>query len=75
LIERATIFQLFWSENSAKSEFCREEWRYALQTPRGRETNGVGFIRPVYWRKPMPTPPEELKHLHFAYVRLPRLNE
>jgi hypothetical protein len=74
-IERATIFQLFWSENAAKSEFCRQEWQHALGVARRRGSDGAGFIRPVYWRKPLVTPPQELSHLHFAYVPLPRLAE
>lgn len=74
-IERATIFQLFWSENSAKSEFCRQEWQHALAIARQRGSNGAGYIRPVYWRKPLVTPPAELNHLHFAYVPLPRFTE
>ncbi|PJF35552.1 MAG: hypothetical protein CUN49_09965, partial [Candidatus Thermofonsia Clade 1 bacterium] len=74
LIERATIFQLFWSENSAQSQFCRREWQYALQLAHQRNSDGSGYIRPVYWQEPMPQPPKELEHLHFAYVRLPRLS-
>jgi len=55
MIERANIFQLFWSENSSKSEYCRQEWQYALGLKRGE-----GFIRPVYWKEPIPAPPTEL---------------
>jgi hypothetical protein len=73
MIERASIFQLFWSENSANSEFCRQEWQHALQLARARHSDGTGYIRPVYWREPMVPPPQELSHLHFAYVHLPRL--
>ena len=40
------------------------QWRAALQ----RRTEN--FIRPLYWEKPMPDPPEELGHLHFAYYPL-----
>ena len=29
-----------------------------------------GFIRPVYWSKPMPPAPDELGHLHFRFVPL-----
>jgi hypothetical protein len=75
-IERATIFQLFWSENSARSAFCRQEWQHALAVARQRSpADGSGYIRPVYWQKPLVTPPKELEHLHFAYVPLPRLSE
>jgi chemotaxis protein histidine kinase CheA len=73
MIERATIFQLFWSEHSANSQFCRQEWEYALRKAAERGSDGMGFIRPVYWDDPLVSPPKELGHLHFAYVRLPRL--
>ncbi len=69
-IDEADIFQLFWSENSASSEFVREEWMYALQE-RCPGDKCVGFIRPVYWTQehPKPEPPKELEHLHFRYVQ------
>ncbi len=67
-IDRADVFQLFWSENSAKSPNVRDEWDYALKY-RCPQTLCAGFIRPVYWIKPMPAdPPDELKHLNFVYV-------
>lgn len=64
MIEQATIFQLFWSAEYAQSQHCRAEWEYALRL--GREQ--THFIRPVYWLQPMPDPPPELAHLHFAYL-------
>jgi anti-sigma B factor antagonist len=63
MIERANIFQLFWSENSSKSEYCRQEWQYALGLKRGE-----GFIRPVYWKEPLPAPPAELNAIHFDFT-------
>jgi hypothetical protein len=66
-IDVADVFQLFWSGNSANSEYCRYEWTYALKF-RCPDTKCEGFIRPVYWRKPMPDPPPELSHLNFKYV-------
>lgn len=69
LIDRADIFQLFWSQNSAQSVFCRQEWQYALQQ---EKLKGDDFIRPVFWEQPLVTPPEELESLHFAYVPLPK---
>ena len=63
MIERASIFQLFWSENSSKSEYCRQEWQYALGLKRGE-----GFIRPVYWQEPIPPPPVELSAIHFDFA-------
>ena len=64
MINTATIFQLFWSQNSCQSEYCRQEWQHALK----REKDG--FIRPVYWEIPMPEPPEELSKYHFEYMQL-----
>jgi hypothetical protein len=63
MIDNATIFQLFWSQNSSQSQYCRQEWKHALK--QGRE----GFIRPVYWETPIPEPPEELSRFHFAYIQ------
>lgn len=64
LIERADIFQLFWSRNAARSEYVEQEWRHALGL--GREP--AGFIRPIYWAEPLFPPPAELGHLNFAFV-------
>jgi energy-coupling factor transporter ATP-binding protein EcfA2 len=66
-IDEADIFQLFWSEHSAGSQYCRHEWDYALKT-RCADGDCEGFIRPVYWRKPMPSPPQELRDFNFHYV-------
>lgn len=65
MIERAEIFQLFWSENTSQSKYCRQEWEYALKLNREG-----GFIRPCYWKLPLPTPPAELQNLHFEYVQI-----
>jgi hypothetical protein len=64
MIDRASIFQLFWSPNSGQSKYCRQEWEHALK--RNRE----GFIRPVYWEHPMFKPPEELSKYHFEYMEV-----
>jgi hypothetical protein len=66
-IDVADVFQLFWSRNSANSEYCRYEWNYALEfcCP---DSKCEGFVRPVYWEKPMPEPPPELSHVNFKYV-------
>ena len=66
-IDDADIFQLFWSEHSASSEYCRYEWDYALKV-RCPDDTCEGFIRPVYWRKPMPSPPTELRRINFRFV-------
>jgi hypothetical protein len=69
LIADADIFQLFWSESSMRSKFCRQEWEYAL------EVNCD--IRPVFWQLPMPRdeaaglPPARLAKLHFARLGAP----
>lgn len=63
LIERADIFQLFWSPNAAASDYVRQEYEHALKLARDTNT----FIRPVYWQIPMVDPPAALRHLHFAY--------
>lgn len=65
MIKRANIFQLFWSQNSSESEYCKSEWQYALKCKKQE-----GYIRPVYWKLPMPTPPPELDHIHFDYIEL-----
>jgi hypothetical protein len=69
LIDISDIFQLFWSDRSANSFYVRQECEYALQ-----HYKYDGFIRPVYWEKPMRPPPPELKHLQFAYYELPQKN-
>ena len=69
LIRKAGVFQLFWSRNAMQSTFVEQEWRYALSL--GRE----GFVRPTYWEEPLPElrerglPPEDLRRLHFYYLR------
>jgi serine/threonine protein kinase len=68
-INGADIFQLFWSRNSMRSQYVREEWEYALSLRREH------FIRPTYWETPLPEspeeglPPEALRSLHFQHVR------
>ena len=66
-IDDADVFQLFWSRNSANSKYCRYEWNYALEF-RCPDSKCEGFIRPVYWKKPMPDPPPEVSHVNFKYV-------
>jgi hypothetical protein len=63
MIDRADIFQLFWSPAAADSKYVRQEWEYALKLNREH----ANFIRPVYWQQPMPPPPEPMNHIHFAY--------
>lgn len=68
-IDKADVFQLFWSKNSAESANVKNEWDYALRF-RCAETKCVEFIRPIYWTEPMPTPPKELADLNFRRVTL-----
>ena len=63
-INQSNIFQLCWSESAKRSRYVEEEWRYAFGLRRS------GFIRPMYWEIPMPTPPVELSDIHFAYIRM-----
>lgn len=71
-IDGADIFQLFWSENAAASENVRHEWDYALNF-RCPDTRCAEFIRPVFWKTPIPVePPSALSHLNFRYVPLSR---
>jgi hypothetical protein len=63
MIMRSDIFQLFWSQYSSESEYCKKEWQYALKCNKDE-----GFIRPVYWKYPMPIPPPELSRFHFDYI-------
>jgi serine/threonine-protein kinase len=72
MIDQADIFQLFWSERSASSMYCKEEWDYALAKQRA-SIKPPDFIRPVFWEKPMPRPPETLGHLHFDFIPLPKM--
>ena len=65
MIEAADIFQLCWSMAAKESPNVEQEWRHALAQERIDP-----FIRPTYWEKPMPTPPNELKGLHFAPLEL-----
>jgi hypothetical protein len=66
-IDRAGIFQIFWSENYSQSENCRMEWEHAM-----KQNKGEGYIRPVYWKSPLsPNPPDELSKFNFQYVELP----
>jgi hypothetical protein len=65
MIERADIFQLFWSAASCQSPYVEQEWRHALRLT---SQKGPAFIRPIYWEKPMPPVPASLSQIHFAPV-------
>lgn len=67
LVEDADIFQLFWSEAAAVSDYVRREWAYALAL-RKNGAKSRHFIRPVRWEEPMVPPPPELSDLHFDLI-------
>jgi hypothetical protein len=67
MIERADIFQLFWSERSAQSKYVQQEWEYALQLIKDK-AKSPDFIRPTYWEKPPAPIPEPLADIHFDYT-------
>ncbi len=69
LIDQADLFQLFWSENSANSAACKKEWEHALDLEH-RQVKGLDFIRPVYWKQPWVSPPDDLAKIHFVYAPL-----
>ena len=66
LIERADVFQLFWSSSASSSTYIRQEVAHALTLHRD------GFIRPTYWQESWPPPwrsDPDISSLHFE--RLP----
>jgi hypothetical protein len=65
-IDRADVFQLFWSQHAASSSFVCQECQYALQ-----HYKYEGFIRPIYWEQPLAFCPPELGHLRFTYYEPP----
>jgi TIR domain/Caspase domain len=71
LIEDADAFQLFWSTASSVSPHVAQEWHHALQL---RDRKGGHFIRPLCWKNPWPTAPDELSNLHFALLDLRELS-
>jgi hypothetical protein len=73
LIERADVFQLFWSKNAAESPQVEREWRHALTLRPTRPS----LIRLAYWTaEPYPIPsdlePIDLGHLDPEILGLPR---
>ncbi len=68
MIEEADVFQLFWSRNSMRSPFVRQEWEHALKL----KHKGPSFVRPTYWEEPFPDspaeslPPSELRQIQFT---------
>jgi hypothetical protein len=54
LIDRADVFQLYWSEAAKKSPYVENEWRHGLEL---RNVKGDRFLRGLYWTRPMPKAP------------------
>jgi hypothetical protein len=67
MIDESAVFQLFWSDHSAASPYCRQEWEHAL----AQLASKPRFIQPIWWQAPMPPPPPELAALHFQKIDLP----
>lgn len=65
MIDRADIFQLFWSQSASRSAYVEQEWRHALDRAQAK---GPAFIRPVYWEPQIAPVPAPLAALHFAPV-------
>ncbi len=61
--DKADAFLLFWSANSAVSEWVEKEWRRALA--RQKTNGGIPEIFPVPLDRNGPPPPPELSDLHF----------
>ena len=70
LIERADLFQLYWSYNSVNSDWVRREWSHArtLSSQGGRKHGS--FIRPLVWDDSPPPLPAELKSIHRSTLDL-----
>ncbi len=68
MIERADVFQLFWSTPASRSAYVEQEWRHALGLGASK---GPAFIRPIYWEKLLPPVPAPLQRIHFAPIDLP----
>ena len=64
-IERADMFQLFWSTRSSRKPWVEREWRHAL-TLSGPARKGARFIRPLVWERSPPPWPRELAALQFS---------
>ena len=69
LIKQADTFMLFWSSNSAKSDWVRYEWEHMLDFHCNNGDCG-DFFQPVYWQTPMPPLPDELKNFHFRSIKV-----
>jgi len=60
MIIRSDVFQLYWSKNSADSEWVQKEWQFALELDAIKSQR---FIRPLAWSDPFPKLPAQLSRL------------
>lgn len=60
-IKKRDILYLFWSQAASESEWVEKEWKYALKL---KGLNGIDPF-PLETIPPCPSPPHELKSLHF----------
>lgn len=64
MIDRADVFQLFWSRHAAASEIVAREWRHAVGL-----TYKERFVRPVYLSPDAPELPDELSGQHSSFYQ------
>ena len=69
LINRADLFQLFWTRNAAESKYIQIELKYALSL------NRPGFIYQTVCEDDAPPPPVQGSDIQIAYVSLTREKE
>ena len=66
LIDKADLFQLFWSRNAAESDYIPIEIDYA------RSLNRSGFIYPTICEEDSPPPPASVSDIQTVHVSLER---
>ena len=74
IIAESDVFQLYWSESAAKSNWVAGEVTCACGFTGPGGEKGDGFIRPLTWVDDPPPLPEQIKHIHCHHVRLSKLN-
>jgi len=63
-IESSDAFFLFWSSAAKNSMWVKKEINHALNVKKGIDNNPPEIV-PVIIEQPVPSPPDELKHIHF----------
>jgi hypothetical protein len=64
-IDRSDLFLLFWSTRAKESKWVLEEVRYAIKRKAGDDAAPPDVIPVIIEGPPIPSPPEDLAHLHF----------